>query len=282
MEEATREERQHPDVRLVYPHLCGLRGFGDFDKYPFKPEQVLEGFKSAYGAGPFFPTRILDVPGRPRVEDDFDWRPNDEIERAEKNLQGRRPIFDGFRSWRPGEEQTIYNLASTQGDDRVLAFLYALVVDEGDSNVHNGVSLIYEALWTRLSATVWRMMKDSKIDRYHANIKHALPWPLSLRWGDRGDTTAAKAVRDLPGLLALIAQGAHRAQESWGLVRVRSTPDELAVAHNKRGLREALVEALRAFDAGDLHAARQRAGAAAHGIDLVLEQMSVCKRAKMD
>lgn len=258
MRSLTKEELRHPDVRMVMPNLCGLGFSVDYEKIVYPIADILRLFREAYGDVPFFPIRTVDMPGSDRLEDRVDFiddATDDDIRR----------YGSGRRIWRPGQETTIRNLVSiTDSDDRILAFLYAVV--HGAERGAEECGAIYEAVYRRFAISVIQNVRENKnIWEYTHNTKYTELWSTSIgtRWDDKTfeDCRAVRSVKDLVRVLAKVA---GLAQKEGALIRIHSVPDDLRIERCRRAAREALDEALASFESNDFRNAESHVRTAAH------------------
>ncbi len=260
MKTLTKEELRHPDVRRVMPHLCGLGFSVDYETLAYPIVDVLRFFKESYGDAQFFPVQTVDIPGSTRLEDRFDFI---EKKYAVENYIRKHGVSS--RAWRPGQETTIRNLACISDlDKRVLAFMYAVV--QGTDQHDDECGAIYESVYRRFAVSVAKeVSKTDCVWGYRHNTKYTELWHSGMgsRW-DKETFDDCKAVRSLEDLMRVLAKVAVSAQEEGVLVRFHSVSDDLRIERCKRAAREALNEALSAFDSGNLQHAESHAHSAVH------------------
>lgn len=224
----------------MFPHLVGKSWRVDHKPYPLS---LLSRFRELYGDKPFFPVKTICIPGRTDPDDRFDWL----------------DTYGGSRVWRSGEQDTIDFLACPRfsADQRLLFFLRAVGHELGDVWRHrDSDGMIPSSIIARCSLSVateiLKTMKKEEVPRYAHNATSFFPWHCDLTHDE------VSQIRSLDDYLHLCVSLAEKAQQQGSLAVIKTVPDEIAVARNRKRGRTLLKEAAQLLDR-DLQAATHKA-----------------------
>ncbi len=251
----TAEERRHPDVRLVYPHLCGLKD-RDYDALVYPTDTIVTAFETTYGTAPFFETRTVKIPGWV-YESSARWCYTDQIKYIDEAVTaGNQPPICGHGLFSyAGVRDTIHNLTSASTvRDRMLAFIYATHTHGGERSTgpyrnSDKSPIVFEAIWQRLHFSLWRGIQDAeKLCRYNHNTKYTAPWHADF---DDELLPMCENAQTLSDVMAIFATIARRAQEQGQLVVYCAAPaNNATIQTDKTEAGEALARATRLFQLG--------------------------------
>lgn len=204
MRAPTAEEKRHPDVREVYPHLVGKEW--EIHRAEYDLTEVLAVFRSEWGDTPFLPVMLFETECTRAW---YDWKSWSEV-------KGKRRIFPS--DYRSGVNHTISWLADSEhgpeGDDRVCLAMRAVLQELARSAPNTG--LILSSIITKLGNTL-----HNPDYQWHWRCSSFVPWDIDVRW-NLDDVEAE--VRAMPDLVRWIVRALKKAQTEGTLVNVVSRP----------------------------------------------------------